>query len=381
MTTQELIFSNNKVHRISRHIILWLVFCVHFIIQNLIVGSTNEALKTRTFAEAAFNLIHFLPVYIISVYVFILWIIPGFLYRSKLSVFMMLTASLLIIDFVLCYTAGLLYVHSQTGIPVQQITLSMNKYNAVVNSIFLPLTLLGITGGIKAMKTWYLKQRENEQLAAKKIWAELQLLKIQINPRFLFHALATIKANIREGSVNSPLLILKISDMLSYVLYESEKERVLLSKETDIIKDYLALEEKSTAQRVKSNLITDNSLADVHIPPLIFLSLCEVVIEYLLATNDYKLYADILFKRKTDHQLLFQLTIMPEENNFTVSHLPNEILAATRMQLQNHYAGTHNIEIFTHPDKVTITINLFLADLPAKNVNTNSISLKIYEAV
>ena len=130
------------------------------------------------------------------------------------------------------------------NIPYEKITFSVNKYHAIVDGMFVPFMLFGIAAGIKFSKKWYMQQRENEKLAKQKLATELQLLKTSIHPRFLFHSLHTVQHHIDNSSEQSPALILELSDLLSYILYEKDESWVELAKELEIIQHYINLEEK-----------------------------------------------------------------------------------------------------------------------------------------
>ena len=231
MTKYDFIFSNKSSIRFLRHASFWIVFGTHFFIQSLLIPGVNEALTPRTPLESLINVSYFLPVYIISVYIFIEIIIPRLLFKIHYTFFFIATVGLLLFNFVACYFSGLLYEHVELKMPYNQITFADNKYTAIVNGLFVSVIILMIAGGIKVAKKWIQKQRENEALAQQKINTELQLLKIQINPRFLFHSLRTVKQHILADSPRSPKLILQVADLLSYILYESNHDYVTLEKE------------------------------------------------------------------------------------------------------------------------------------------------------
>ena len=237
MTSYDFIFSNKPSTRVSRHLAFWIVFGIHFFIQSLLIPGVNEALTPRTPLESFINVCYFLPIYIVSVYIFIEIVIPFFLFKGRYNLFFVCTTALLLFNFFACYFSGVLYEHIELKIPYSQITFAVNKYHGIVNGGFVSIIILAIAGGIKIAKKWFQKQRENEALAQQKINSELQLLKIQINPRFLFHSLNTVKQHVLADSPHSPKLILQVADLLSYILYESDSEFALLEKELGIVKD------------------------------------------------------------------------------------------------------------------------------------------------
>lgn len=355
MSGYEFIFSNKPWHRISRHAAFWLIFTTHFFIQNLIVGGVNEALKTRSPLESLINILHFLPIYSISAYIFIYLVIPNFLFRRRYTLFYISTASLLLFNFITCYLSGILYLHFERNIPYQQITFADNKYYIIVNGLFLSVMILGITGGIKLSKTWFQKQRENEALAREKIASELQLLKIQINPRFLFHSLNTVKQHIIANSPRSPELILQIADLLSYILYESEQESIPLEKELDIVGDYLALEEKGSDENLKVEIHISGEPSGKYIPPLILLSIVETGLEYFLEKQQKEITIQIVVEILGD-ELNFRIDINSVNDHSHNQFGLNEKLINIRKQLHNLYPVDHQFTTEYEPGNTTILL-------------------------
>ena len=166
----------------------------------------------------------------------------------------------------------------------------MNKYQAIVDGVWLPVIVLGPAGGIWTAKRWYLQQRENEALEKQKIIAELRLLKKQIHPRFLFHSLHCLQLDLQLGSPDSSVVILKLSDLLSYILYESDHETVLLGKEIAMIQEYIHIEKDNYEARLS---VHTEILADIdsyYIAPLLLLPFIEIGFEYLSEKNNQEQY-------------------------------------------------------------------------------------------
>ena len=379
MTSQEFIFSNKPYHRFTRHLVFWLLFSLHFFIQNLIIGKANEALNPRTPLESLIAISYFLPIYIIATYFFIDLVIPAFLFKRRYTIFFIATAALLVFNFAACYLSGILYEHIEWRIPYQEITFASNKYHAIVNGGFVSVMILGIAGGIKLSKKWLQKQRENEALAKQKIISELQLLKIQINPRFLFHSLHTLKQHILADSPRAPQLILQVSDLLSYILYESDQDYVLLEKELGIVTDYLALEENSSSENLQIDTGISGEVAGKYVAPLILLSIVETSFEYFIEKQEA--FSVKLFIETEDDQLDFRIayTIL----NYTSHELYdlNEKFAGVRKQLQNLYPGNYDFKIESTAGNITILLQIPLrTDKPIQE-ELRPTSKAIYENV
>ncbi len=95
---------------------------------------------------------------------------------------------------------------------------------------------------IKLIKRWWLKQKETEQLFHEKTKAELQLLKAQVHPHFLFNTLNNIYYFSLSGSPKAPEMINKLSGLLHYILNECNQPLIPLQKEINMVRDYMALE-------------------------------------------------------------------------------------------------------------------------------------------
>ncbi len=365
MTSYEFIFSNKPAYRLYRHISFWLTFILHFFIQNLIIGSANEALHPRSPLESLISISYFLPIYLIAVYIFIEIVIPAFLFKRRYVIFFISAAGLLLFNFTACYYSGVLYEHVEWKMPYGEITFGTNKYHAIVNGGFISVMILGIAGGIKLSKKWFQKQRENEALEQQKIASELQLLKIQINPRFLFHSLHTVKQHILINSPQSPKLILQVADLLSYILYESDREYVMLEKELGIIKDYTTLEENTVGGNLPINIKITGDTGGKYITPLILLSVVETGFEYFLekAEQEFALMLDIEIA-EAHLNLLLEYTSF--NNNFFEPFDLNEKFSGTRRQLHNLYPGSYQFNIESIPGKVSILLkNLPVHFLPS----------------
>lgn len=380
MPGYEFIFSEKRSIRISRHISFWAIFGIHFFIQSLLVPGVNEALTPRTLLEALVNISYFLPIYIISVYIFIEIVIPWFLFKGRYNFFFICTAGLLVFNFVACYFSGLLYEHAELKIPYNQVTFNDNKYHGLVNGGFVSIIILAIAGGIKIAKKWFLKQRENEALAQQKIKSELQLLKTQVNPRFLFHSLHVVKQHILSNSPDSPKLILQVADLLSYILYESGQEYVMLEKELGMIKDYIGLEENAAAATLPMNIIITGEPAGKYITPLILLSIVEAAFEYFLEKGQEEFTSVLNIDVKEDH-LDLQISYITFNNYFFEPFELNEKFKGTQKQLHNLYPGTHRFNTESIPGKVIIVLKNLPLHIPKPSQQELQITSGAYENV
>jgi sensor histidine kinase YesM len=370
MSTHEFIFSNQPKYRLSRHLVFWILFSLHFIIQNLMIGGPGEAKTSRTFLQSASHFLYFLPIYLASTYLVLDVLLPKFLFRQRYIAFAFSFILLFIANFIAVYYAGLLYLSNATGKPISQISFAANKYHAIVDGLFVPFMLFGIAAGIKFSKKWFLQQRENEKLAKQKLATELQLLKTSIHPRFLFHSLHTVEKHIERSSTESPALILQLSDLLSYILYENDKSWVELEKELEIIRGYINLEEKSfEGKLLLETEFTQNTNA-LYISPCILLSFVESSFEYFLETRQQEPLLTLTI-RVNGNTLYYQMTFSKPAKD---ADLPNEKFHNIQKQLLNQYGDLHQLKISSENDKISIDLKLPLYAGDLINSKNNTVS-------
>src|SRR5215203_2817988 len=368
MNTHEFIFSNEPKYRIGRHLVFWILFSLHFIIQNLMIGGPGEARTSRTFLESASHFLYFLPIYLLSTYFFIEVLLPGFLFKQRYTAFVSSFLLLFIVSFIAIYYAGVLYLHNATAKPYGQIDFKANKYHAIVDGLFVPFMLFGIAAGIKFSKKWFLQQRENEKLAKQKLATELQLLKTSIHPRFLFHSLHTVEKHINNSSTQSPGLILQLSDLLSYILYENDKNWVELEKELEIIRGYINLEEKGFDDNLVLKTEFPANTNNTFIVPCILLSFVEGSFEYFLETRQKQPLLSLTIQ--VNKNLLHYQMVFSRAGNEDV--LPNEKFINMQKQLKNQYADLHQLSISQDDKNIMIDLKLPLYSGDLLNLKKNT---------
>lgn len=363
MTSYDFIFSDKPSTRVLRHVSFWIVFSIHFFIQSLLVPGVQEALTPRTPLQSFTNISYFIPIYVFSVYIFIEFLIPRLLFRNRYTIFFFSTAALLLFNFAACYLSGMVYEHLQLGIPYSQVTFAVNKYHGIVNGGFVSVILLATAGGVKIAKKWFQKQRENEALARQKISSELQLLKIQINPRFLFHSLHSVKKHILANSPQAPKLILQVADLLSYILYESDQQYVQLEKELAVMMEYIKLEENAVPENLQMNIDINGQIAGKYITPLILLSLIEASFEYFLEKRPIKFSSKLFIEIGKDQLNLRLVYKSPDDQSLESIFSLDEKFQGVRKQVNNLYQDNYRLLVESKPGRILIA----LKDLPLHN--------------
>jgi hypothetical protein len=124
-------------------------------------------------------------------------------------------------------------------------------------------------------KKWYQSQQEKQQLRNEKLEAELQLLKAQIHPHFLFNTLNNLYSLTMTASPKAPVIVDKLSQLLNYMLYDSNKNTVPLQKEVEYIENYITLEKLRYEDRLDVSMSIFDNIDNITIAPLLILPFVE----------------------------------------------------------------------------------------------------------
>nr|WP_294896881.1 histidine kinase [uncultured Pedobacter sp.] len=137
----------------------------------------------------------------------------------------------------------------------------------------------------KFVVDWFFNEREKTELEKQRLTAELAFLKSQINPHFLFNSLNNIYSLAYQKSDATPNAILKLSEIMRYMLYESNDTRVALDKEITYLKSFIDLQKLRFKGEAYVVLEVEGQIADQKIVPLLLISFVENAFKHGLATD------------------------------------------------------------------------------------------------
>ncbi len=113
--------------------------------------------------------------------------------------------------------------------------------SVIFGTIMLNYPIPAIAAGVVIFKRWYLTQQHSLVLEKEKLEAELNFLKAQIHPHFLFNTFNNLYALTLIKSDKAPDIVIKLSELLDYMLYNSNEKEVKLQKEINQLKGYIDL--------------------------------------------------------------------------------------------------------------------------------------------
>ncbi len=128
---------------------------------------------------------------------------------------------------------------------------------------------------LKIASDWTRNNRERQQLEAQTLQSELRFLRTQINPHFLFNTLNSLYALTLKKSDRAPETVLKLSEMMRYMLYESNARSVPLISEVDYLRNYLDLERLRHGEGADIRFEVDGDVDDQEIAPMVLVTFVE----------------------------------------------------------------------------------------------------------
>lgn len=217
--------------------------------------------------------------------------------------------------------------------------------------------LLALSSGLAAYRDRQEQERRHQQMIIEKKDAELNALKLQISPHFLFNTLNNVRYLARQQSTLTADAIQRLSDMLRYMIYQADSGPVPLSTEIDYLNDYIALQQLRLAPHNQVMFETDVAGSQVRIEPLLFIHFVENAFKYGIhheepSTITIRLQAGA-------GQLRFSVQNRRYPQNGTINGHESGIgLQNVQKRLALHYPKRHQLDINQTADWFTVQLTI-----------------------
>lgn len=231
-------------------------------------------------------------------------------------------------------------------------------------SIAIFLVVFIFSTGIKVINQWLQTERRNKQIENEKLQAELSFLKAQINPHFLFNTLNNIYSLAAAKSDETGTAVMKLSNIMRYVLTEAKNDQVPLEKEIQFITDYLELQKIRTTDKTCIGFTIAGDPAGKQISPMLFLPFVENAFKYGVSTRELSpisILLEIHNNNGRSDNIYFRiknskhLTSNPKSVDKTGIGINN-----TRRRLDLLYPNRYNLRIEDEATSHTVHLNIDL---------------------
>lgn len=329
-------------NRVLLNLLFWLFY---FIYPFLRFRYTGE--HTITWEEIAF----YLALYGSVLYFNNLYLLPKYLEHKKFREYVLILIPLLIaVAFFESYVNKTLLKTCECEGP--------NSTYAIYNFIHLG-SLVVMFSSVLVFRNYTAKIQALEHAENERLASELKFLRAQVNPHMLFNSLNSIYAYAIKNSAQAPDMVLKLSEILRYMLYECDKPKVPLTREIDYLKDYVSLQQMRQVG-FKVDFKIEGDPEGKVIAPMILIAFVENAFKY--STPDHS-KINILFKleeglldfsceNRFDSRLVMKTTTLEETGGLGLSN--------ARRLLDIGYPNRYKLEINSDEDMYRINLSLHL---------------------
>lgn len=326
-------------------ILVWLFFKTFFS-----VGSSNQ--QFIFWFSILLSIIS-----IVASYVFVYNLLPNYLLQKKYKKFALYTTYSAV--FIACgvfMTMAFGFVF-YFNLEYQKMPALTKSSSVILVCVLLIVVLASV---VKILLHNYQSLERNKTLENKILQAQLQLkeqelkfLKMQIHPHFLFNSLNTIYGFALKKKEEAPEMILKLSNLLDYILYQVNKPKVNLQDEIDHLEDYIALEEMRFNDTLKVDFYKENINETIQVAPMLLIPFLENSFKHGEIING-SMQVDLSLKMN-NNTLLFKIE---NSSNNAKGEKPGIGLENIRKRLEMLYPNDHQLKITHENEKFSVDLQI-----------------------
>ncbi len=312
-------------HRILRHLLL-IVFIGAVLFNSASVIDKPIAIFT-----------YFLVLFYVNMYV----LVPKFLLRNRSIAYCLSVISILLVVAICGYFFNPFNREHGLNIPLFS---------------FLTVLLLAASSSVKLFQKGMMDKQLIYELERSKTYAELEQLKNQINPHFLFNMLNNANVLTKKDPDKASQVLMKLSDLLRYQLYDSARDTVLLTSDIHFLEDFLNLE-KVRRDSFDFLISKEGDLSGVQIPPLLFISFVENAVKHNNdATNSS--YVNLYFNVRNGE--LFFKCINSKPILKSINHTGGLGLTNVKRRLDLLFPASYSLKIEDNQEVYCVTLTIKL---------------------
>ncbi|MBF8964133.1 histidine kinase [Pontibacter sp. FD36] len=344
---------NITQNRLLLHLLFWAVYVCFF---GLLYGSYIDDYYNAFMIE----LIE-LPFKMLLVYFNMYFLMPQYLLQKRyLEFFVYLLLMMGAIGILMQFVLMPLLIHPLIC-PTTCTNDNLTLYRFVRNTVNLGY-LVSISATIYLLKNWYRDQQATQSLAQDKLEAELKFLKGQIHPHFLFNTLNSLYSLTLRKSENAPEVVLKLSGLMDYMLYDAAAAKVPLEKELNYIQNYIALERIRYGDRVDITYSESGGIAGKQIAPMMLLPFVENAFKHGVSTETENAWIriDVKVQGNTLAVLVENCKCGEKASESNRDFASGIGLKNVRRRLELLYENRYSLEVEDEPESYAVRLELDL---------------------
>ncbi|GAB5410394.1 MAG: hypothetical protein BalsKO_27590 [Balneolaceae bacterium] len=220
------------------------------------------------------------------------------------------------------------------------------------------MTFIIFTGMIKFTADWFRIDSEKKQLENEKLTAELNYLKAQINPHFLFNTLHNLNYLVQGKRKEAPQIIIRLSNIMRYMIYDANQTLILVTKEIQYMQDYIELERIRLNNPVNISFKISGEYKLTEIAPLILITFLENAFKHGVSDKSKNCWINVELSQKVN-----TLTYCVSNSKIATPDFVEKSgfgLDNVRKRLNLHYPENHELLILESEQHFEIKLILNL---------------------
>lgn len=317
-------------YRLYRHLLLITII-------GLVLYNSGPELTDPTFALVLFLLLFYTNMYLL---------VPKLLFKNKYVLYCLSILGIIAVSAKI-YLAGSYFFNLKQD----EDGLNIPLFSALI------LVLVSASSSIKLFQKWMMDKQRIYELEKSKTSVELEQLKNQINPHFLFNMLNNANVLTKKDPEKASQVLMKLSDLLRYQLYDSARDKVLLTSDIHFLEDFLNLE-KVRRDSFDFVLSKEGDLSGVQIPPSLFISFVENAVKH---NNDSAKSSYVhLFFDVRNNELFFKCINSKPILKAVHTNSGGLGLVNIKRRLALLFPLSHSIKIEDNPETYCVTLTIKL---------------------
>jgi two-component system, LytTR family, sensor kinase len=331
-------FYRFKIH----HILLW---AAYFAFWMLYYAKYYPSLYSLTFTISIYFIFNSVPFYITGYYLF-----PKYLYQRKYLAFTLLFLAVITVSSIgltiVLYALFNKYVPEVSGNIVGVFQIAMLSVSTMVAGL----------GAVKIVIDKIRSDKESQHIEKQRLESELQYLKAQVNPHFLFNAINSVYFLIKKNPDVAAETLIKLSDLLRFQLYDCLDDKIPIEKEMEYLKNFVALEKIRKGEKIKVELTIGEGMSGFMIAPFMLIPFLENAFKHVSTSSDRENKIGITFDRVHSQ---FTATFFNTSDNLKRNEVGGIGLKNVKRRLELLYPHRH--ELVIKEENNTYSVNLSMS--------------------
>lgn len=244
---------------------------------------------------------------------------PRYLYQKRVGLYIIYLLLLAALNAIITYLLALVTYHLLTGLPVFPSIFYF--FTLLFEMLLIDIILISISCIIKIISDRFFMEQQLLEIEKEKVSTELNFLRSQVNPHFLFNVLNTIYFQIENTNINARQSVEKLSEMLRYQLYECTTDKIQIHKELQYIENYVAIQTLRMERDFDIQLYIDHQMNDFLIAPLLILPIVENSFKHVSNFKESGKNSIHLTIKNPDNHILYIEAVNTYDQSFHQKHL------------------------------------------------------------